>query len=93
MQTINKYKVPIILFLAVIVCYAISKYIKQPKNNETIQVQTSPYNSEAKRRIDTIDSMRFVKSEYIQQVPESELQLIIDSVYNRQSGRNQKANP
>ena len=93
MQTINKYKVPIILFLAVIVCYTISKYIKQPKNNETIQVQTSPYNPDANRRIDTIDSMRFIKSEYIQQVPESELQLIIDSVYNRQSGRNQKANP
>lgn len=93
MQIISKYKVPIILFLAVIVCYAISKYIKQPKNNETIQVQTSPYNPEAKRRIDTIDSMRFVRSEYVQQVPESELQLIIDSVYNRQSGRNQKANP
>ena len=93
MQAINKYKVPIILFFAVILCYTISKYIKQPKNNETIQVQTSPYNPEAKRRIDTIDSMRFVKSEYIQQVPESELQLIIDSVYNRQSGRNQKANP
>lgn len=92
MQTINKYKVPIILFFAVILCYTISKY-KQPKNNETIQVQTSPYNPEAKRRIDTIDSMRFVRSEYIQQVPESELQLIIDSVYNRQSGRNQKANP
>ena len=93
MQTISKYKVPIILFLAVIVCYTISKYIKQPKNNETIQVQTSPYSPEAKRRIDTIDSMRFVKSEYISKLPEDELQLIIDSVYNRQSGRNQKANP
>lgn len=92
MQTINKYKVPIILFFAVILCYTISKY-KQPKNNETIQAQTSPYSPEAKRQIDTIDSMRFVRSEYVQQVPESELQLIIDSVYNRQSGRNQKANP